>query len=230
MPPPSPSIDRKSTRLNSSHLVISYAVFCLKKLIVNEPPSQTDHVVLRVTKPAIELDNPSVGRTHLQVYLRAAALDKQALRCSHQQPSVGPPAMPGGYGQIINPAAVAIEANHRSSYQLIAHCSNQKQLRLFRAFARNVEVGIIPGARQAALLPECDNGCLIVRFKGSDLHAAGDTQQSRLRPIGSSRTNCTELFMRVRIHPFCWRAASEFLDSPAACRADSRMGAETARL
>src|SRR5256885_12441318 len=28
---PSMSRDRKSTRLNSSHLVISYAVFCLKK-------------------------------------------------------------------------------------------------------------------------------------------------------------------------------------------------------
>src|SRR6266446_7334586 len=27
----SPQADRKSTRLNSSHLVISYAVFCLKK-------------------------------------------------------------------------------------------------------------------------------------------------------------------------------------------------------
>src|SRR5256885_12734628 len=27
----SPNLDRKSTRLNSSHLVISYAVFCLKK-------------------------------------------------------------------------------------------------------------------------------------------------------------------------------------------------------
>src|SRR5205807_9851163 len=26
-------LDRKSTRLNSSHLVISYAVFCLKKII-----------------------------------------------------------------------------------------------------------------------------------------------------------------------------------------------------
>src|SRR5256885_4077141 len=26
-----PAVDRKSTRLNSSHLVISYAVFCLKK-------------------------------------------------------------------------------------------------------------------------------------------------------------------------------------------------------
>src|SRR5256885_12048873 len=30
-PTASPRRDRKSTRLNSSHLVISYAVFCLKK-------------------------------------------------------------------------------------------------------------------------------------------------------------------------------------------------------
>src|SRR5256885_3657202 len=29
--------DRKSTRLNSSHLVISYAVFCLKKKRLAEP-------------------------------------------------------------------------------------------------------------------------------------------------------------------------------------------------
>src|SRR5260221_10751021 len=29
--PDPPKIDRKSTRLNSSHTVISYAVFCLKK-------------------------------------------------------------------------------------------------------------------------------------------------------------------------------------------------------
>src|SRR2546426_8343960 len=32
------SIDRKSTRLNSSHLVISYAVFCLKKKKKLIPP------------------------------------------------------------------------------------------------------------------------------------------------------------------------------------------------
>src|SRR2546426_1954112 len=31
-------IDRKSTRLNSSHLVISYAVFCLKKKKKNSQP------------------------------------------------------------------------------------------------------------------------------------------------------------------------------------------------
>src|SRR5205807_7385063 len=34
-------LDRKSTRLNSSHLVISYAVFCLKKKIRNEETSLT---------------------------------------------------------------------------------------------------------------------------------------------------------------------------------------------
>src|ERR1022692_803968 len=32
------TIDRKSTRLNSSHLVISYAVFCLKKKQLSSPP------------------------------------------------------------------------------------------------------------------------------------------------------------------------------------------------
>src|SRR5256885_12396786 len=31
IPTRSGTVDRKSTRLNSSHLVISYAVFCLKK-------------------------------------------------------------------------------------------------------------------------------------------------------------------------------------------------------
>src|SRR5256885_11752837 len=34
--------DRKSTRLNSSHLVISYAVFCLKKK-KKTPPALTTH-------------------------------------------------------------------------------------------------------------------------------------------------------------------------------------------
>src|SRR5258708_17883793 len=32
-------IDRKSTRLNSSHQIISYAVFCLKKKKADAPPS-----------------------------------------------------------------------------------------------------------------------------------------------------------------------------------------------
>src|SRR5260221_867022 len=37
-------IDRKSTRLNSSHTVISYAVFCLKKKINNHIKAVTHKV------------------------------------------------------------------------------------------------------------------------------------------------------------------------------------------
>src|SRR5256885_10238396 len=52
------SVDRKSTRLNSSHLVISYAVFCLKKKskvhisrIVNECShiQPTSHIAVPLT-------------------------------------------------------------------------------------------------------------------------------------------------------------------------------------
>src|SRR5436305_10268085 len=35
--------DRKSTRLNSSHVRISYAVFCLKKKKSRSPPATPDH-------------------------------------------------------------------------------------------------------------------------------------------------------------------------------------------
>src|SRR5699024_11722167 len=38
--------DRKSTRLNSSHVSISYAVFCLKKQTTTEPTSQSTGVLL----------------------------------------------------------------------------------------------------------------------------------------------------------------------------------------
>src|SRR3989442_11140817 len=33
------NLDRKSTRLNSSHVRISYAVFCLKKKKIKQPPN-----------------------------------------------------------------------------------------------------------------------------------------------------------------------------------------------
>src|SRR5256885_8053133 len=40
-------VDRKSTRLNSSHLVMSYAVFCLKKkaALVDQHVGERDRVV-----------------------------------------------------------------------------------------------------------------------------------------------------------------------------------------
>src|SRR5256885_8752609 len=49
--------DRKSTRLNSSHLVISYAVFCLKKKKKNQYSCRTTRCV------------PSSIRTHTHASL-----------------------------------------------------------------------------------------------------------------------------------------------------------------
>src|SRR3989442_7087027 len=40
---PAHQVDRKSTRLNSSHVRISYAVFCLKKKTNENDPRHTRH-------------------------------------------------------------------------------------------------------------------------------------------------------------------------------------------
>src|SRR6266566_171539 len=54
--------DRKSTRLNSSHLVISYAVFCLKKKKThNSPP----HISQTATKAAPRRPRASDATSHL---------------------------------------------------------------------------------------------------------------------------------------------------------------------
>src|SRR5256885_9298615 len=52
--------DRKSTRLNSSHLVISYAVFCLKKKKSNRcaPPHYTDHHPILATATPRRVPHP----------------------------------------------------------------------------------------------------------------------------------------------------------------------------
>src|SRR5256885_7695788 len=42
--------DRKSTRLNSSHLVISYAVFCLKKKNANLPALIAAEATITLTR------------------------------------------------------------------------------------------------------------------------------------------------------------------------------------
>src|SRR5438034_8361942 len=42
--------DRKSTRLNSSHTVISYAVFCLKKKKKKKKKNRTSHKVVSTRK------------------------------------------------------------------------------------------------------------------------------------------------------------------------------------
>src|SRR5438034_2840218 len=43
--------DRKSTRLNSSHTVISYAVFCLKKKKIHHETHRDRHALLHYSQP-----------------------------------------------------------------------------------------------------------------------------------------------------------------------------------
>src|SRR5256885_5235732 len=60
--------DRKSTRLNSSHLVISYAVFCLKKKkkIMSEHHQRDDNAHVISTPENFQVSAQSYGR--LTVY------------------------------------------------------------------------------------------------------------------------------------------------------------------
>src|SRR5437868_9562148 len=63
-PDPRTGLDRKSTRLNSSHVSISYAVFCLKKKIKTGRP---DRVTARCCRRRVGLHR-TVG--HLRVSRR----------------------------------------------------------------------------------------------------------------------------------------------------------------
>src|ERR1022692_2629816 len=59
--------DRKSTRLNSSHLVISYAVFCLKKKKKNkketgtQKPIRTDWYRSELLRPPVLAGSPALS-------------------------------------------------------------------------------------------------------------------------------------------------------------------------
>src|SRR5437667_7673020 len=52
--PPGSNPDRKSTRLNSSHITISYAVFCLKK---KNKKTQGEQVVRPVLEPFLKAEH-----------------------------------------------------------------------------------------------------------------------------------------------------------------------------
>src|SRR4051795_12590554 len=57
-------LDRKSTRLNSSHTLISYAVFCLKK---KKKPKQRKSAARKITAQDRPPGPSTVAHTHTQV-------------------------------------------------------------------------------------------------------------------------------------------------------------------
>src|SRR5947207_10548626 len=59
--------DRKSTRLNSSHTVISYAVFCLKKKIIHLDKATSLRVVPRFTPLGISAPRSPTAVPQLRI-------------------------------------------------------------------------------------------------------------------------------------------------------------------
>src|SRR5256886_1097076 len=72
--PPGTFEDRKSTRLNSSHSQISYAVFCLKKknTRLTSPSSQNSHAVFGVKKQTTPPSSPTLALTTICCALSCA--------------------------------------------------------------------------------------------------------------------------------------------------------------
>src|ERR1039457_5088344 len=68
--------DRKSTRLNSSHLVISYAVFCLKK----KKNKQLTTAVGQSTAPASRTVNRCLQHAGQSAFVRAGGVAVFAVR------------------------------------------------------------------------------------------------------------------------------------------------------
>src|SRR5215467_4241435 len=69
-------LDRKSTRLNSSHLVISYAVFCLKKK--KRPARRSALRRIRARRPQRQRDRrtadaPAAARPAASCFVNSAA-------------------------------------------------------------------------------------------------------------------------------------------------------------
>src|SRR5256885_11304145 len=83
--------DRKSTRLNSSHLVISYAVFCLKKKTISLPALQSELALRRPRRtPTTEAATamPSAARAGMpRRPSRAAPLPTCPLRSTLRPPT-----------------------------------------------------------------------------------------------------------------------------------------------
>src|SRR5207249_7128087 len=85
------TLDRKSTRLNSSHVSISYAVFCLKKKKVADPGNRFQFATVTLVFARQNHSNAEHALTTLASYARhllAVHLETHAnlcrpLLCSH---------------------------------------------------------------------------------------------------------------------------------------------------
>src|SRR2546429_9898083 len=76
-------VDRKSTRLNSSHGYISYAVFCLKKKHNKSTPLRPSHAPLRIASSDLRISPVTLPGSTTYPWCRGTSVRMLvALRCS----------------------------------------------------------------------------------------------------------------------------------------------------
>ncbi|MNN44279.1 hypothetical protein D3C81_1585610 [compost metagenome] len=75
-----------------------------------------------------------------------------------------------------------VEADHRRGHQAAIRLADEEQLGLLGQLARDVAVGIVPGAGQATGLPQGNHGGFVGGAEGADLHA-------RKTGVGEDRVN-----------------------------------------
>src|SRR2546430_12566740 len=81
VPPIKPnSIDRKSTRLNSSHSQISYAVFCLKKKKFNAVSDNRQHSIRHATIKKKKIDSRARRTQHRHAEIDTAVTRSNTAR------------------------------------------------------------------------------------------------------------------------------------------------------
>src|SRR5256885_2889421 len=81
-------VDRKSTRLNSSHLVISYAVFCLKKKMRDLLPIRVRlHINGDLAMPPFFSNRPQKPASHALHAVHRADPHRMLVQCNTQASS-----------------------------------------------------------------------------------------------------------------------------------------------
>lgn len=142
-------------------------------MIGNQPLAHADALIVAEADGFVECEHGIIALSHLQVDLGAVQRQQSGFGFLHQLASESLATILGGYGKVVDPAAMAFITGHDRAMNRVAGFGNQKQIVLYRQFALDIPCRIVPGAHQATVLPECDDAFAVSTCKASNVHAGG---------------------------------------------------------
>ena len=144
----------------------------------NQALAQTKGIVPGVAQLFIERYHLHIGGAHQHIDLWAAHRQQLLLDPLHEAAANGKPLPAWRHCQVIDRATMAVIAAHGGPDEHVLPIpaleqSHQKKPGLHGLLARNIFVGVIPRAQQAAVASECHRSRLVPRFKGTYLQCGG---------------------------------------------------------